>query len=217
MKKNFLWIFFLGIAMTFSSCDQNNVEPSTSESDLAEFALLAVSSSSNAVSGSSSTSTQISAAFSGKCNLTEVSTNTLSATITSYITSNYAGATIERAGKTNTGAYIVYLKNADGSTAALAFAANGTFVGTSSVQGTTVAIADLPAPISAYVAANYAGATIIKAMLDAEGNYLLALKKADGTYGGVAFNSEGTFKQEVSMKGKFGCGSKNTSTTTAAN
>ena len=220
MKKNILWIFLLGIAMAFSSCEQNNVEPSTSESELAEFALLAVSSSSSAVTASSTTSTgstKTSSGFTGKCNLTEVATSSLPTSVTTYITGNYAGATVERAGKTNTGAYIVYLKNADGSTSALAFAANGTFVGASAAPGTSVAIADLPASISSYVTANYAGATIAKAMLDAEGNYLLALKKADGSYVGVAFTSEGTFTQEVTIKGKFGCGTKNTSTTTTSN
>jgi hypothetical protein len=202
MKTKLIWIFLLGISVAFSSCDQTEVNPATEEVSLSQIALLSVSSSASADSGTTTP------AFGKKCSLTEVSTSSLPAAITSYIATNYADATIEGAGKTSRGSYLVYIKKADATYAALAFDASSNFVAASPQKASPVDLASLPSAISAYVTANYSGGTIEKAVVDANGNYLVAVKKADGTYVGSAFSADGTFIQEVAISGKMGCGGK---------
>ncbi len=62
-----------------------------------------------------------------KAKLTEVTLTDLPASITTYITTNYAGATLQKAGKNADGAYFVAIKSGD-SMKVLRFDANGTFV-----------------------------------------------------------------------------------------
>jgi hypothetical protein len=217
MKTKLIWIFLLGTSVAFSSCDQTEVSP-TDEVSYSQIALLSVSSSASADSGTTTTT----APFGRKCSLTEVSTSSLPAAITAYIATNYAEASLEGAAKTSKGAYLVYIKKADGTYAALAFDASGNFVAVNAKKAMPVDLASLPATITAYVASNYSGATIEQAQTDANGNYLVALKKADGTYVGAAFSAAGAFIQEVSFSGKLGCGSKTkkkgtTTTTTTTN
>ncbi len=143
-----------------------------------------------------------------KCNVTELDVANLPAAISSYITSNYAGSTSNRAGTLENGNYVVKITKADATHAGLVFDANGVFVkektGKSGSRGTEVAVANLPTTITAYITANYAGATIKKAITNEEGKFLLIVQKADETYVGVGFNADGTFISEVTKRGKGG-------------
>jgi hypothetical protein len=143
----------------------------------------------------------------GHCNLTEVAVADLSATIKSYITTNYAGATIDRAGtNAEIGNTIVKITLADGTHAGLVFDKDGKFLSakTHKGKGTSVATADLPAAITTYIKANYATASIAKARLMAGGTYGVLLTLADETYLGVGFDADGKFVSEFSMKNKSG-------------
>ena len=62
---------------------------------------------------------------------------------------------------------------------------------------TEVAVEELPAAITDYIVANYAGASIERAGTSAEkGIYAVAIKKADETFAGVIFDLEGNFLKE---------------------
>lgn len=63
-----------------------------------------------------------------KGNYTAIDASTLPANVTSYITTNYAGATIKVAGKNTTGQYKVVIQTTDNRLVELTFAADGTFV-----------------------------------------------------------------------------------------
>src|SRR5690242_8069690 len=127
MKTNFVWIFIIGISIAFSSCEKNDTSP-TDAADLSDFTLLATLSSSNARLADSTTTSSSTSSSNKKCKLTEIDVSTLSTTITAYISTNYEGATIERAGKTDKSQVIVQIKKTDGTFAALLFEASGGFV-----------------------------------------------------------------------------------------
>ena len=62
---------------------------------------------------------------------------------------------------------------------------------------TEIASADLPAAVSSYISANYAGAEVQFAGKDASGQIVVGLKLADGTHKGVLFNADGTFNKAL--------------------
>jgi hypothetical protein len=64
-----------------------------------------------------------------------------------------------------------------------------------------VATADLPAAVTDYINANYAGSEIKYAAKDQSGKIVVALTLADGTAKGLLFNADGTFKQELKQHG----------------
>ena len=64
----------------------------------------------------------------GKGTLTNIDTATLSATITTYISTNYAGYTVEKAYTDTDGNFVVSLKNATGIEIGLLFDKNSVFV-----------------------------------------------------------------------------------------
>ena len=64
----------------------------------------------------------------GPGKITVVATADLPTTLTSYISANYAGATIKQAGKeSGSGDYVVYLTTADSKNVILLFSSDGTF------------------------------------------------------------------------------------------
>lgn len=141
--------------------------------------------------------------------ITEIDIATLSATISAYIATNYAGATINKAGVDSLGNFYVKIMKADSSYIGLLFDASGNFVkelirGHKGERGTEVAVANLPALVSSYITANYATATIHKAILESDGTYKIILLQADGTYLGLAFDAAGNFVSVVTVKDKHG-------------
>ncbi|MDP5120714.1 MAG: PepSY-like domain-containing protein [Spirosomaceae bacterium] len=198
-------VFILLSIFTFTACDSDSsVSPFSTdeESALLDFMFLATA------DDSTGTTTNRNHGWRGgkKCNVTEVEVADLPAAITDYITANYAGATANRAGTLENGNYVVKITKADATHAGLVFDANGVFVeektGKSGSRGTEVAVADLPTTVTAYITANYAGATIKKAITNDEGKFLLIVQKADETYVGVGFEADGTFISEVTKRNK---------------
>jgi hypothetical protein len=203
MKLKSISAFLLGLMLVFTSCDQKEVSPTAAaESESIDLVLLATA---NPGNDTTATGTR-----QGKhCNLTEVAVSELPASITSYISTNYAGASVERAGKVDNSTYTVHVKKADGTSVGLLFDASGNFVLAKShkqVHGTEVAVTGLPAAITDYVSDTYAGATIVKAMQHSQGHYMVAITKADATVAGLAFDASGTFIREVTLQGKRGGG-----------
>ena len=62
---------------------------------------------------------------------------------------------------------------------------------------TVIAAADLPAAVSTYISANYAGSEVQFAGKDASGQIVVGLKLADGTHKGLLFNADGTFNKAL--------------------
>jgi hypothetical protein len=217
MKTNVILSFLVSFALALVSCEKNDTSPATAEIDteetaLADFLLAATLNINNARTATNTgTNSDTTSTGSGrkKCNLTEIEESALLEAVTSYISTTYAVATIERAGTTSEGEVLVHIQKTDGSYAVLLFDASGTFVSERSHKsgkpmGTPVEVVALPETISTYVASNYAGAAVEKAMQSTEGNYVVLLNKTDGTMLGLAFDAEGNFINELTMKGKFG-------------
>ncbi|WP_215237855.1 hypothetical protein [Dyadobacter helix] len=141
-----------------------------------------------------------------KGKLTEVATSELAASITSYITASYAGAEIKFAAKDEAGRVVVAIVLADGTAKGLLFNADGTFKEELKDHGrkaklTEVEVSSLPASITDYVAANYAGAEIKKAGTNTDGEYFVGIL-ADGTMKVLLFNADGTFNKELEKPAK---------------
>ncbi len=141
--------------------------------------------------------------------ITKVAIEDLPASITDYITLNYPDATIDRAFKKSTGEFIVLIKTVDGEIKIIEFDGNGAFVKElerkkhgpngpkdhrkklNEVDPTT-----LPAAITDYIAANYAGATIKKAGTTRGGDYIVALD-LNGALKVLLFDASGNFVKEL--------------------
>ena len=62
---------------------------------------------------------------------------------------------------------------------------------------TEMATADLPATVTDYITATYAGSEIKFAAKDQSGKIIVAITLADGTAKGLLFNADGTFAEEL--------------------
>ena len=137
-----------------------------------------------------------------KGKLIAVDPATLPATITTYINANYAGATVKFAGKDDKGQTVVGLTLNSVETGLL-FDANGAFVKALDHYGkkaklAEVDIATLPAIVSTYVTATYAGYAIKKAGKDADGNLIVGIKN-DAGHKVLKFDSAGKFVAELQV------------------
>ncbi|WP_192822170.1 hypothetical protein [Rufibacter sp. LB8] len=206
MKTTFIWALFVGVAMFFTSCEQNDVDPALDVDELASFAM--VSTSAN-ISTDSATGRPCTPGSKGmRRRLTEVAVADLPVSISALITSRLPGATIVRAGKTNGGDFIVLVKAADDTKHVLTFNARGEFVSRATHQrfhGTKVELSDLPGAITSYITATYPRATLVKAGQGREGRYVVAIKRADDSVLGLAFDRAGVFITELALDGEFGC------------
>lgn len=150
--------------------------------------------------------------------LTKIEVSALPATVTSYISTNYAGATVDYAAKDDAGNFLVAITQNDQRTALL-FNADGTFNKELSLRGggkgrgpgkgpghghkggdrdsvSKIAVADLPAAITNYITTNYASATIVTAALDATRGYVVMIKQGTERKA-LLFTTDGTFTQEI--------------------
>lgn len=149
--------------------------------------------------------------------LTKVAVTALPATVTNYISANFAGATVDYAATDDAGNFLVAITQND-QRKALLFNADGTFNKELALRGggrdrggkghgrkggrgdrdslMKVTIANLPAAITSYITTNYASATIVAAASDATRGYLVMIKQGTDRKT-LLFNSDGTFTQEI--------------------
>lgn len=125
--------------------------------------------------------------------------------ITTYISTNYPGATINVAHTETGGSFDVLITIADGSKIKLEFSANGTFVSARAfrINGnhhhnhansqTPVAIADLATSIKTYISSTYAGATITSAHKESDGSFDVFITTAAGANLNLNFSATGDF------------------------
>lgn len=152
--------------------------------------------------------------------LTRIDVATLPATVTSYISTSYAGATVNYAAKDDAGNFLVAITQ-NSVRKALLFNADGTFNRELSLRGrggkghgghgrgdrdslTAVAVSALPAAITSYITTNYASATITAAALDATRGYFVMITQ-NSQRQTLLFNADGTFVQAVvrGLKGNY--------------
>ncbi len=158
--------------------------------------------------------------------LTKIDVATLPATVTSYISTSYAGATIDYAATDDAGNFLVAITRNDQRTALL-FNADGTFSRELSLRGggrgkgpgkghghghkggdrdslSKVVVANLPAAITNYITTNYASVTITAAASDATRGYLVMIKQGTDRKS-LLFSTDGTFTQEIvrGLKGNY--------------
>ena len=139
-----------------------------------------------------------------KKDLIAVDIATLSATITTYVSTTYVGSKLEKAYTDKNGNFFVVVKKADGSKVAVLFDSKGAFVKELPKHGkgalNTVDVKTLSTAITTYISTNYAGATIKKAYTDPDGNYLVSLKEAKGGEFGLMFDKNGVFVKVLKKK-----------------
>ncbi|AEI49842.1 hypothetical protein [Runella slithyformis] len=191
MKKSLIIFFAFVSGLYLMSCNRDEVN--TVEDDLTESVQL------SAARIAASTDTVTKQKCKGK--LTEVAAADLPASTKSYITANYAGAEIQFSGKDASGQFVVGLKLADGTHKGLLFNADGTFNKALEKYGrgaklTKVEATALPASITGYITANYAGYEIKRAGKNDAGEYFVAVKK-DDTVKVVKFSAAGAFVEET--------------------
>ncbi len=153
-------------------------------------------------------------------NLTKTAVTALPVTVTAYITKTYAGSTVSYAAKDDKGNFLVAISTAT-QRSLLLFNADGTFNKELTFRGgpgghgmgghgfphdslTKVAVSALPATITTYITANYAGATVDVAAKDANRGYVVMITQA-GVRKALLFNLDGTFNQEIvrGVKGNY--------------
>ena len=186
-----LKVFFAALilgAMTMS-CQQNNLDPSSSS----DFEDVVLSAARFSVAEDSTTKRHC------KGKLTELADADIPAPVTAYINTNYAGATIKYAGTDENGNVVVGLTLTDDTRKGLIFDSAGNFVKELShykkrAKLTEVAVADLPASVSAYVVSNYFGAEIKRAGTNEAGEFFVLLATADKPVV-LLFNADGTFNK----------------------
>lgn len=197
MKKQLLLgLVAIGGALLLNACNQNQATINPTDDTSTETGAARVASDS--------------AGFHSKKKLTKIATTDLSATITSYISTNYAGAVIDYAAKDESGNILVGITQ-NTTRKALLFNADGTFNYELSIRPKgpgmpgkggkrdsleQIAITDLPATITSYINANYAGATIKVVGKDANRGYFVMILINDQPKT-LLFNTDGTFNQEV--------------------
>ncbi len=143
----------------------------------------------------------------GGRNTTPISVTALPAAVTTYITANYAGATITGAVQGPNGGYLVLI-SVNSTPKALEFDANGTFskevvkgIGRDKGDFQEIALTDLPTSVSAYIAANYSTATIKRAAKSTtDGQVIVMLETTDSKHVALLFNADGSFKQLLTKK-----------------
>ena len=125
--------------------------------------------------------------------------------ITTYITTNYSGATIKSAHSETDGSFDVIITATDASKVKLNFTATGTFVSASVFKAngnhkhshnnnqTPVAIADLATSITTYITTTYSGATITSAHKEADGSFDVFITTAAGANLNLNFSAAGAF------------------------
>ncbi len=143
----------------------------------------------------------------GGHNAAPVSVTALPAAVTSYITTNYAGATITGAVQGPNGGFLVLI-SVSNTPKALEFNADGTFskevvkgAGRNNGNFQEIALTDLPAAITTYITTNYPTATVKRAAKSTyDGQVVVMLETTDGKHVALLFNADGTFKQVLTKK-----------------
>jgi hypothetical protein len=149
----------------------------------------------------------------GKCRITEIEVSALPEAIKTYISTNFNGAVIEKAGTTPEGNYLIGIKKSDGTPSGLLFDEAGAFVSDKPLPphphiGTPVAAADLPETVTSCVNSNYPGSSIERADKRPDNSFVVLVKKADSTLVVLAFDASGNFSEELPFPPKHSDGKK---------
>ncbi|MPR35585.1 hypothetical protein [Salmonirosea aquatica] len=151
-----------------------------------------------------------------KGRLMELAEAAIPAAVTAHISANYDGATLKFAATDESGNVVIGLTLADGTPKGLLFDSAGNFKEElkhykQHAKLTEVAVVDLPASITDYVAATYAGAEIKHAGTNEAGEYFVMLV-SDSKPVVLLFNADGTFNKALDKPmhhgKKFGPGRK---------
>jgi hypothetical protein len=179
----------------FTSCESDNLNPADDNSAYADFLFYATTDSSGKGHGP-------------RKNITEIDPTTLPANVKSYISTNYVGASIDRAGTSESGKYVVKITLSDGTSRGILFGTDGVFIsenkgkGGKGPKGEKIENSAIPAQITSYITSNYAGSEVVCAFKGSEGNYGVVIEKADNTKVMLAFDAALAFKGEMDVKQK---------------
>ena len=128
---------------------------------------------------------------------TTVAVANLPSAITSYITTNYIGATMNSAHIESDGRFDVLITTSAGVATKIYFTAAGVYIVayTATTKGvrTAVAVTDLLVDITTYIATNYVGSTTTSAYMDSDGSYDVYITTAAGVSTKLDFTAAGVF------------------------
>jgi hypothetical protein len=235
------------VAFGFTACQKGDDVSTESSLIASQLGAVAVAPTSSVLSTSSTTSADSLYAM-GACQKdqrkTKVAQEALSASITTYLTTNYAGYTFIKAfsttlpNTTTLDSYVVAVLF-NGKPVAIKFDATGTFVKVLELregkdlgrkgghhagghfdhrdgkQRDSIAVTALPQTIKQYFAANYAQDTLKSAWVGKDGSILVVSKNVK--YFGTAFKADGTFIKRESLPGHSGKGKEITQDKLPAN
>lgn len=212
MKK----LLFLGIAFvgfSLASCNKDILSPDSQLSN--------ISANAGGVGDAGTANTDTTRMPPPK--LDSIAISALPSAITTYISSNYAGATVQKAGKDKDGNFVVLISQ-NNTPKGLLFNSSGVFQkelpappqgkgspkggpkgqgGTNAGQGqqappqlTAVDVKNLPSAITTYISTKYTGATVDKAGTDKDGNYVVLIL-VNNQPKGLLFDAKGAFQKEL--------------------
>lgn len=200
MKNLKVLVLVLLTAMVgMTSCEMLGIDPSsdsTDESAMLDFMFLATADSSGHGHHHNK-----------KGKLTEIEVSALPSNVVSYISTNYVGSTIQRAGQDDSSRYAVKIVLADSTHRGLLFDASGNFLKEFTGKchgGSKIEISALPTVITDYISSNYADASIKNARQSLDGKYGVLIVNADETLTLLGFDTDGTFLNVLDMAGKSG-------------
>lgn len=150
-----------------------------------------------------------------KGGLTKIDVATLPSTVTSYVSTNYAGAEIKGAAKDKDSNIVVMLVQ-DNVPKTLLFDASGNFKQVLEMKGggkgpggpgrkkgdwTEIAKADLPQVTTSYITTTYPNATIKRAAKSkTDGKFTVLITTSDNQHVALLFAADGTFEKALTKK-----------------
>jgi hypothetical protein len=190
MKKT-AFVFMTVLAGLLAACQPTDLSPS----ELASAQFLNASAARLSVEADPVTQSQC------KGKLSQVPLADLPAAVTSYLSTNYTGATVLFAGKDAEGKLVVAVQKADGTHVGVLFKADGSFAQelqrhAKKAKLAPVEVSALAGSITSYISSTYSGAEIKRAGKTEDGSVLVHLKTGD-THKVLLFNADGTFAREL--------------------
>lgn len=226
--KKFIITGCVAIGMLLTSCNKNTDSSTTANQTAQLEAVQAVSvSTTNTASREPGDSIYAVNTCDRQQRKTVIAFSTLSSAITSYLTTNYAGFTqikaVQITDNSNTVVGYVAIISFNGKPVAIKFDANGNFVkvleqrqGRDIFDGRrfhhggcfddrdglgrdSIAIANLPAAITTYIATTFSTDTIVKAFITRDSNIVVITKSSAGVYANI-FNSSNVLIKRVLLQ-----------------
>jgi hypothetical protein len=202
MKKIVLSMTAMAV-LFFTACEKDAVNPESLTNSDSQSELLNSNTSTNLTADEILALTTITPVEAGKGK--KIKIDSLSSVITSYINTNYAGATIKSAFQDKDGNIAVFIKDKDGKMVILFFDKDGKFIKSSTPKdnngGSNAIDSNVLKAIKDYITEHYSGATVLNIKKDKDGGFTVTVKNKDGKIISLTFDKDGKFIKETAVGG----------------